>query len=57
MNTYDEIIALCHQYQIKLNLTTNGIFPRKGMEAWTNLLVSITSDVKISWNGASKAVQ
>lgn len=54
---FDEIIALCQKYQIKLNLTTNGTFPRKGVEAWANLLVPITSDVKISWNGASKAVQ
>lgn len=54
---FDEIIALCHQYQIKLNLTTNGTFPRKGVESWANLLVPITSYVKISWNRASKAVQ
>lgn len=54
---FEDIIALCHQYHIKLNLTTNGTFPRKGVEAWANLLVPITSDVKVSWNGASKAVQ
>lgn len=54
---FEEIIALCHQYQIKLNLTTNGTFPRKGVETWAKLLVPITSDVKVSWNGASKAVQ
>jgi MoaA/NifB/PqqE/SkfB family radical SAM enzyme len=54
---FEEIIELCHQYNIKLNLTTNGTFPRKGVEAWAKLIVPITSDVKISWNGASKAVQ
>ena len=54
---FEDIIALCYQYQVKLNLTTNGTFPRKSMEEWANLLVPITSDVKISWNGASKAVQ
>ncbi|MFW0094785.1 MAG: radical SAM/SPASM domain-containing protein [Coxiella endosymbiont of Haemaphysalis qinghaiensis] len=54
---FEDIITLCHQYQIKLNLTTNGTFPHKSVEAWANLLVPITSDVKVSWNGASKAVQ
>lgn len=54
---FEEIIALCHQYQIKLNLTTNGTFARKGVETWAKLIVPIASDVKISWNGASKAVQ
>ncbi len=54
---FDEIIKLCHIYNIKLNLTTNGTFPRKGVKAWADLLVPVTSDVKISWNGASKDVQ
>jgi MoaA/NifB/PqqE/SkfB family radical SAM enzyme len=54
---FEEILALCHQYQVKLNLTTNGTFPRKGVEAWAKLIVPVTSDVKISWNGATKAVQ
>lgn len=54
---FDEIIALCHKYKIKLNLTTNGTFPRKGVETWARELIPVTSDVKISWNGASKNVQ
>jgi MoaA/NifB/PqqE/SkfB family radical SAM enzyme len=37
------------------NLTTNGTFPRLGAAAWAALLVPVTSDVKISWNGATKA--
>src|SRR5579871_4946901 len=36
---FEEIIELCHQYNVKLNLTTNGTFPRKGVEAWAQLLV------------------
>lgn len=52
---FDRIIELCHQYKLKLNLTTNGSFPIKGVEKWSELLVPILSDVKISWNGASKA--
>lgn len=54
---FEEIIRLCHQHKVKLNLTTNGTFPRKGVEAWARLIVPVASDVKISWNGASKAVQ
>lgn len=54
---FEEIIKLCKQYNIKLNLTTNGTFPRKGVEEWAKLIVPVTSDVKISWNGATKGVQ
>jgi len=54
---FEEIIEFCKIYDIKLNLTTNGTFSRKGVEAWANLIVPVTSDVKISWNGASKATQ
>lgn len=51
---FDEIIALCEQYQVKLNLTTNGTFPRRGAKDWAERIVPIASDVKISWNGATK---
>ncbi len=54
---FEEILQLCQQYQIKLNLTTNGTFPRKGVDEWAKLIVPVTSDVKISWNGATKGVQ
>jgi MoaA/NifB/PqqE/SkfB family radical SAM enzyme len=54
---FEEIIQLCHEYQVKLNLTTNGTFPRKSAEEWSRLLVPITSDVKFSWNGATKETQ
>jgi glycosyltransferase involved in cell wall biosynthesis/MoaA/NifB/PqqE/SkfB family radical SAM enzyme len=52
---FDRIIELCHQYNLKLNLTTNGSFPVKGVKKWSELLVPVLSDVKISWNGATKA--
>ena len=45
---FEEIIDLCHQYQVKLNLTTNGTFPRLGAVAWAKKIVPIGSDVKIS---------
>lgn len=38
---------------MKINLTTNGTFPRKTVENWAALIVPATSDVKISWNGAT----
>lgn len=51
---FDEIICLCREYGIKLNLTTNGTFPRFGATEWAKRIVPIGSDVKISWNGATK---
>ncbi len=51
---FDEIINICHEYGLKLNLTTNGSFPIKGAQKWAELLVPILSDIKISWNGATK---
>jgi MoaA/NifB/PqqE/SkfB family radical SAM enzyme len=53
----DEIIDLCAQYGVKLNLTTNGTFPGRGAQAWAERIVPVTSDVKISWNGARKETQ
>jgi MoaA/NifB/PqqE/SkfB family radical SAM enzyme len=50
---FEEIIALCHEFNVRLNLTTNGTFPRLGARRWAELLVAITSDTKISWNGAT----
>ncbi len=51
---FEEIIDLCHEYGVQLNLTTNGTFPRLGATQWAEKIVPIGSDVKISWNGASK---
>ncbi|HEX8109597.1 MAG TPA: glycosyltransferase [Kofleriaceae bacterium] len=52
---FEDILELCHRHGIKLNLTTNGTFPRLGAEEWARRIVPVTSDVKISWNGATKA--
>ncbi|HTN89852.1 MAG TPA: glycosyltransferase [Sorangium sp.] len=51
---FDEIVDLCREHGVKLNLTTNGTFPRRGAREWAERLVPITSDVKISWNGATR---
>ncbi len=54
---FDDILSLCAEHNVQLNLTTNGTFPRLGAEAWAKRLVPLTSDVKISWNGATKETQ
>ncbi len=54
---FDEILALCLDHRVKLNLTTNGTFPRLGAREWARRIVPVTSDVKISWNGARAETQ
>ena len=54
---FEQIIDLCHEHGVFLNLTTNGTFPRLGAQPWAERIVPITSDVKISWNGATKSTQ
>ncbi len=51
---FDKIFELSEQKNIKINLTTNGTFPKKSVEDWAKLIVPNTTDVKISWNGATK---
>ena len=51
---FEKIINLVSKYNIKLNLTTNGTFPRKGVEYWGSLILPVASDTKISINAASK---
>lgn len=51
---FERIVDVCRAHGVKLNLTTNGTFPRLGARAWAERLVPVTSDVKISWNGATK---
>lgn len=48
----DLIYSLAERYGIKINLTTNGTFPRRSIEDWAKLIIPRTSDIKISWNGA-----
>jgi len=54
---FERILDLCEQHDLKLNLTTNGTFPRLGAKAWAERIVPLASDVKISWNGATQATQ
>ncbi len=50
---FEAFLALCREHGVKLNLTTNGTFPRLGARAWAERIVPVASDVKISWNGAT----
>ena len=50
----ERIFELSKQSGIKINLTTNGTFPRLGAKEWAKLIVPNTTDIKISWNGATK---
>ncbi|MCK6524057.1 glycosyltransferase [Myxococcota bacterium] len=52
---FERILGLCHEHGVKLNLTTNGTFPRLGARAWAERIVPVTSDIKISWNSATKS--
>lgn len=53
-NNIERIFELSKKHGIKINLTTNGTFPRYKVEKWAELIVPTTTDVKISWNGATK---
>jgi glycosyltransferase involved in cell wall biosynthesis/MoaA/NifB/PqqE/SkfB family radical SAM enzyme len=53
---FAHFIELCYKYNIKMNLTTNGTFPRtteKTVTEWAKLIAPVTTDVKISWNSAT----
>ena len=51
------IIDTCRESGVRLNLTTNGTWPKFGPEKWARLICPVASDVKISWNGTSKETQ
>ena len=51
-----DLVNLIKNYDLKLNLTTNGTFPRLGVKKWANLILPVASDVKISINGSTKEI-
>lgn len=55
-DNFIDLIKLVKSYNLKMNLTTNGTFPRLGAEKWGKLILPIASDIKISINGASKCI-
>jgi len=50
---FDEILRICSELGVRLNLTTNGTFPRRSVEEWACLIAPVGSDVKISLNGST----
>ncbi|MBY0310536.1 MAG: glycosyltransferase [Phycisphaerales bacterium] len=54
---FDDIIDLCAEFGVNMNLTTNGTFPSRGAREWARRIVPVTSDTKISFNGATAATQ
>jgi MoaA/NifB/PqqE/SkfB family radical SAM enzyme len=50
----EKIYGLAKQHNILINLTTNGTFPRKTLREWAEIIIPQTSDIKISWNAATK---
>ena len=53
---FDKILEVIKECGVKLNLTTNGTFPIKGVEDWSKLILPIASDVKISMNGSNEKI-
>lgn len=53
---FEDLIDLCRECVLKMNLTTNGTFPTKGVEYWANRLIPIISDIKFSLNGVNSSV-
>jgi len=54
---FDVVLERCRHYGIRLNLTTNGTFPKDGAVEWARKIVPIGSDVKISFNGIQAETQ
>lgn len=52
-----KILEICKSNGVKLNLTTNGTWPRYGPEKWSEHICPVARDVKVSWNGPSKYIQ
>jgi MoaA/NifB/PqqE/SkfB family radical SAM enzyme len=54
---FKDMVSLCRNHKIALNLTTNGTWPGSTPAKWAELICPVTRDVKVSWNGASKQTQ
>jgi len=51
---FERIVASAKENGLKLNVTHNGTFPGKGAKEWAEIITPVTSDIKISWNGATR---
>lgn len=50
----DDFFSTAKRHGLKINLTTNGSFPGKPIKEWAKIIIPMTRDVKISFNGARK---
>lgn len=50
----DLFFEFAKKYNIRINLTTNGTFEKRSVEEWAKIIIPVTSDTKISINGATK---
>ena len=48
---FEYMAELVANKKLKMNITHNGTFPRKSIKEWADMIIPITSDIKISWNG------
>lgn len=53
-SSFEKLERLIQKLHLKLNLTTNGTFPRKGVCLWAQELLPISSDIKISCWGTEQ---
>jgi len=51
----DGLLAGCAAAGLSINVTTNGTFPGRGAAAWGEAILPVSSDLKLSWNGATAA--
>lgn len=54
---FQRMVEIIRECNLKLNLTTNGTFPKLGVEKWSEIILPVASDVKISINGATKETE
>ena len=53
---FEQLVDLCRKNNVKMNLTTNGTFPKGGVDFWADKLLDVMSDVKFSINGINPAI-
>jgi MoaA/NifB/PqqE/SkfB family radical SAM enzyme len=53
---FETLLSILLRYGVRLNLVTNGTFPRGGVAYWAPLLLPVVSDVKFSVNGLAPRI-
>lgn len=51
-----QLVELARRAGVRINLTTNGTFPGRGVDAWTDALLPALSDIKFSVNSVDPAI-